>query len=311
MAADITAVNNGDWITASTWDLNRAPMDGDNVIIPAAKQVFFINVPYPQNNPPARPTLTLRIHGILDFSTPGNDKLYLDIGSFIQIYAGGKIQTTTTSTEIIAIYNGTTDNTVWNGNPNTVNGAAYATSATSGFVSGILPLTLQSFTIEKANEGKGKLKWISATESNTSYFSIEVFNATKWTTAGIVQAAGNSTVSQYYSYNVNLHTGVNQFRLKEVDIDGKYSYSRVVSLWNDSKETISIEYNQASGTLFIINRKDSQGQLQVFDLAGRLLKREDLASTDYTIRFKPDLPGVYIVNYKSDKCRFYRKIYVH
>ena len=310
-AADITAVQNGNWTTNSTWDLNRAPMDGDNVIIPVGKQVFFINVPYPQNNPPARPTLTIRIYGILDFSTPGNDKLYLDVGSFIQIYAGGKIQTTTTSTEIIAIYNGSTDNTVWTGNPNTVNGAAYATSTTAGFVNGILPLTLQSFTIEKINEGKGKLEWISSTESNTSYFSIEGFNGTKWTTAGIVQAAGNSTVSQYYSYNVNLLKGANQFRLKEVDIDGKYSYSRVVSLWNDSKGTTAIEYNQASGMLSIINRNDSQGQLQVFDMAGRLLKKEDLVSTDYAIRFKPDLPGVYIVNYKSDKGRLSRKIFVH
>ena len=63
--------------------------------------------------------------------------------------------------------------------------------------------------------------------------------------------------------------------------------------------------------LSIINRKDGQGQLQVFDMAGRLLKKEDLASTDYAIRFKPDLPGVYIVNYMSDKYRLSRKIFVH
>jgi hypothetical protein len=149
-AANITAVQNGDWTSASTWDLNRAPADGDRVIIPAGKTVMFINVPYPQSNPPARPTLDIRIYGSLDFSSPGNDKLYLDIGSRIQIYSGGTLMTTTSSIEIIAIYNGSTDNTVWTGTPNTINGPASATSTSSGFTNALLPVTLRSFGMVKA-----------------------------------------------------------------------------------------------------------------------------------------------------------------
>jgi len=38
----ITAVvNNGSWGTSGTWDLNRKPMNGDTIIIPAGITVGF------------------------------------------------------------------------------------------------------------------------------------------------------------------------------------------------------------------------------------------------------------------------------
>ena len=80
-AATITAVQNGNWTAANTWDAARVPQDNDEVVIPASLIVSFSGSPYPKNTPTVRPTLNIRIFGTLDFSAVGNDKLYLGAGS--------------------------------------------------------------------------------------------------------------------------------------------------------------------------------------------------------------------------------------
>src|SRR5688500_5120242 len=138
-AADISAVQNGNWLTPTTWDLGRAPQDNDVVTIPASRQVYFAGAPYPKNTPTTRPAMRINVYGVLDFSNAGNDKLYLDAGSVVQVFSAGSIRTSSSSGEIIAIYNGSNDNTVWTGSPSTINGPAYATATSSGFSNGILP----------------------------------------------------------------------------------------------------------------------------------------------------------------------------
>ena len=137
-AADITAIRNGSWTANSTWNLNRIPINNDVVIIPDGKTVMLAAAPYPKNNPAERPTLQIKIYGTLDFSDPGNDKLYLHQGSTIQIFAGGKIMTTSNNPEIVAIYNGTADNTVWSGDPSIINGPVAASSTSLGFAGSLL-----------------------------------------------------------------------------------------------------------------------------------------------------------------------------
>jgi hypothetical protein len=308
MAATITATANGAFTVAATWDLNRAPADGDVVVIPFGRTVSLNNTPYPQNNPPARPTFRIEIYGILDFSGPGNDKLYLDAGSVIQIYTNGKIQTSTSSTEIIAIYTGSSDNTVWTGTPNSVNGPAYANAATSGFSSGILPLKLLSFEIGKSGDGKATLTWATTMEINTSYFEVETLAQNQWSTVAKVTATGNSISTTTYSYVASLKEGVNDYRLKMVDIDGRFTYSPVVRLVNNGAiKSASLFYNPASRQIICNGSNISEGFVTVFDFNGRKVLSAKAAER---ISFSPRAAGVYIVLLKIGTTTLSRKIAV-
>jgi len=85
-ATVITAtVNNGDWATTSTWDLNRAPQSGDTVVIPTGYTVIL-------NSPLTYDPMYIKIYGTLTLDQSA--KLNLGTTSAIMVYAGGKINST-------------------------------------------------------------------------------------------------------------------------------------------------------------------------------------------------------------------------
>ena len=98
-----------------------------------------------------------------------------------------------------------------------------------------LPLKLGDFTAVKEQSGI-KLNWETLSEQNTSYFEIERSNdGTNFTAIGRLNARGNSTDKQYYSYIDNQPaTGTNFYRLKLADIDGAFTYSRIIAVKNDN-----------------------------------------------------------------------------
>lgn len=308
-AASITAVQNGNWLSATTWDLGRVPQDNDVVNIPASRQVYFNGSPYSKNTPATRPTMNIKVYGILDFSNAGNDKLYLNAGSVVQIFSGGSIKTSSASSEIIAIYDGSNDNTVWTGSPSTLNGPAYATATSSSFSNGILPVKLLSFEIIKSNEGHALLKWTTSSEFNSSAFEIETISssAVTWKTSGRVQAAGYSSGLIEYSFAVTLEPGLNQFRLKQIDKDGKFSYSSVAGIKCDANSNIHINYNPSTHQLSAKGLQKNAGSIAIYDISGQAVYKGKFASP---VMFVPRSNGIYVVSVVTGVLRYTEKISV-
>ena len=107
----------------------------------------------------------------------------------------------------------------------------------------VLPVTLSSFTVTKGAKS-AILNWQTAQESNNAYFAIERSkNGTDFAEIGKVNGKGNSTLAQQYAYeDFGISNGQNYYRLKQVNNDGKYTYSAVVSVeftGNTVCETVS------------------------------------------------------------------------
>ena len=306
-SGNIRAIQNGNWSTGTTWDLGRAPADNDVVTIPAGTQVNFTGSPYPKNTPSVRPTMFIKIYGTLDFSNAGNDKLYLGAGSIINIYSTGKIQTTAASSEIIAIYNGLIDNTVWIGTPSTVSGPATATANTLFFSNGVLPVKLKSFDVKKTSSGDALLSWVTAAEVNSMYFDIEVATGNSWNAMARVAAASNTSVDTRYSHTVTLLGGDNAFRLKIVDQDGKFAYSPIVRIEGDFTDDVDVIYDPASRQLVVKGARDEGYTLTLYDFNGRKVSGVVNARTLSTNGL---IAGVYVVHVASANNRFSRKIMI-
>ena len=93
----------------------------------------------------------------------------------------------------------------------------------------LLPVTLGAFTGKK--EGATTLlNWTTATETGNNYFSIErAPDGESFAPIGSVKGTGNSTVPLNYSFTDKQPiTGNNYYRLKQVDYNGKSSYSNIV-----------------------------------------------------------------------------------
>jgi hypothetical protein len=304
-AGTITAIKDGNWSAKGTWDLHREPGDNDVVVIPSSRTVALKNTPYSKTNISARPQLTINIYGTLDFSDKGIDKLYLADGSKIQIYEDGRISTSSGSDEIIAIRHGSSDNTIWDGNPITVNGAAYAISTSGGFINAVLPLKFISFNAEKTNQGSVSLNWTTAEERNTGYFDVEWYdgNSKDWSAVGQVRAAGNSDALRNYNYVFNQPAdGPNQFRLKQVDIDGRFTYSEIRTVIWQNNSGAGIRYDSRSRTVYFTDSKTEELKLQLFDMGG-VLRYKQKVNNVRSLTLPSVVPGVYLLRVNDPQGR--------
>ncbi|MBN8701032.1 MAG: T9SS type A sorting domain-containing protein [Chitinophagales bacterium] len=111
---------------------------------------------------------------------------------------------------------------------------------------GILPVTYTSFDAVVADKTV-LLKWITAREMNNSHFVVErSFDKADFSTAGIVLDgfSVNGTGKSYqFKDNIADLQGktVVYYRLKQVDVDGKFTYSNVLAVRLQSKTGVTMQ----------------------------------------------------------------------
>lgn len=143
----------------------------------------------------------------------------------------------------------------------------------------ILPLTLGDFSATVVNNTV-ELRWITFSEHNTSHFIIERSNTgSNFTAIGTVTAAGYSGSERRYSL-ADLHPfpGINFYRLKMMDIDGRYTHSKTIAVvMNAITKKILMFPNPANDVLHVqINSIHETALMQITDIAGRTLKQQQL-----------------------------------
>ncbi len=155
-------------------------------------------------------------------------------------------------------------------------------------ITGALPLTLVSFAAIRTNAQTVMLQWTTTSEINTKHFEVEwSSNGHQFITIAVVAAAGNST--QTLQYN-NLHTqpvsGNNFYRLKMVDVDGRFTYSPVVRIHADAAlSSIKIFPNPFANILqFTLQSEKNEAVVySLYNIEGKLmasLKAELLKGTN-------------------------------
>lgn len=215
--------SNGNWKNSSTWNLSRVPVDGDTVIIPAGKIIVIDNVENLSTD-----FLFIKVYGTLKFS---GGKLWLNVNSSVVLFIGGSVTGTGNSSETLRI-NGV--DKYWGHNDLTILGPAYADRTTSvspnGFSFGNVSLPVKfigfTLTLHKSNV---LVEWATAEEMNSSYYEVQRSeNGTDWNTIANIAAAGNTTLTHSYSYtDKNVTAKLVYYRIRQVDIDGRFAITTV------------------------------------------------------------------------------------
>ncbi|MCB0706581.1 MAG: T9SS type A sorting domain-containing protein [Saprospiraceae bacterium] len=145
------------------------------------------------------------------------------------------------------------------------------------------------------------LSWATANEYSNDYFEVEQsLDLVEWTSVDKIHASGNSFETQYYELvDKNPKSGMNYYRLKQVDFDGTKAYS----------ETISINYNpveNGEGVVFpnpvqdvVYIQVESPAILQIFDTAGRRVYYNQIAAGTHELGLDNWYPGLYWVQAKT------------
>lgn len=138
-----------------------------------------------------------------------------------------------------------------------------------------LPLNLLSFAAETSNNNTD-IGWSTAQEINVSHFEIEKSgDGIHFSVIGEVDATGNnSTNQQYYQFiDNNPQSGISYYRLKMVDKDGKYTYSKVVVIRNGFVTGTHIFPNPVKNNLTVefTSVKAQTADYYLYTIDGRLV----------------------------------------
>jgi hypothetical protein len=116
----------------------------------------------------------------------------------------------------------------------TASGAERVTANCSYFCgSTTLPVTGLELEGERLNETTVKLNWKTDSEIDNQGFYIEriIDPASPFISRGFVAGAGNSNATHYYQRNdFNDFDGISYYRIRQVDINGRFAYSNVVAV---------------------------------------------------------------------------------
>jgi hypothetical protein len=92
----------------------------------------------------------------------------------------------------------------------------------------ILPVELTSFSAA-INNNTVNLNWNTATEINNKGFEIQrKSSGYNFISVAFVKGNGTATTTNNYSWSEELQSGIYSYRLKQVDFNGKFEYSKVV-----------------------------------------------------------------------------------
>jgi hypothetical protein len=183
--------------------------------------------------------------------------------------------------------------------PITLNSSSANTASTDCT---ILPIELMSFDAN-ASEYGNELSWQTLSEINNDYFILETSkDARNFQAIGSVKGAGNSNeLLSYYFMDKNPIASITYYRLKQVDFDGKFSYSEVVSVRRIEDGEVVISPNPVKDVLNIEFKTNQAGSYNfiVVDLLGAVIEKNihlDKGTNNIKLDVFADLPqGFYML----------------
>ena len=163
-----------------------------------------------------------------------------------------------------------------------------------------LPVEIISFDASQ-KAGTVLVSWTTETEINNNYFAVErSSDGINYKQLGIIKSKspnGNSTNPLNYNFtDLEPKTGINYYRLKQVDTNGTVSYYNKTRSVTISKAEISLYPNPVMTTLHISGNYDKNATFIIYDAGGRQVLRSNNSSILVSTLAK----GVYFVRAVSN-----------
>lgn len=279
-AKTTTAIASGNWAGA-IWD-NGAPASADIINIPAG---IIVDV-YTNTVLKGAGTTTVNIAGTLRMFDLAALRLDGGDGDVVNVLSGGTISNGNAFGGLVTF-----------GNPifyfpiisislvgvvSSLEGYL-GTSPLAGpisMTSGVLPIELISFDAT-ATTNQVNFNWVTASEFNNSYFTLERFNsADRFDEISVVP--GKGTTNELSTYEAIDHVplaGKNYYRLKQTDFDGSFSYSDVIMVeFSGTLDRLSVYPNPVTSGKVTLDVKhadpDQPVLIQVLNSQGAEIYRE-------------------------------------
>ena len=179
-------------------------------------------------------------------------------------------------------------------------------SSPGGFKSlGTLPVNFTSFYVSQSGDD-AQLHWSTDREINNSHFDVErSYNGVDWEKIAIVIGGMNSNNTNTYAYaDKNISNPVVYYRLRQVDTDGRGTYSSIKILRIGQTASPLKIYGADKNVVVDMNQViKNPVNVSVIDCKGQVVRKKAFSNQQYKIVYSlGDIPtGVYIVNVSDSK----------
>ncbi len=143
----------------------------------------------------------------------------------------------------------------------------------------VLPVSLTHFS-GQASGCNTNLKWHAETEENFSHYEIQRSGDGRvFSTIETIKGTGGPSSGIWYTYTDNAASEFNYYRLKMVDLDDSFDYSKIINVDTDCNVDYKLELypNPTSSNLGVINVKfhaeSDETQIQIIDMQGRTIRQ--------------------------------------
>ncbi|TAH03204.1 MAG: T9SS C-terminal target domain-containing protein, partial [Sphingobacteriales bacterium] len=198
----------------------------------------------------------------------------------------------------------------------TSTGNASTSEFSQASVTSLLPVQFVSFKAELQSD-KVLVSWATAQEQNASHFDVErSTNGRDFTKIGQVKAAGNSNVLVNYSFTDNNPVlGVSYYRLRQVDIDNRFVYTKTVIIRNEARsKAFTVWPNPVLDNVNVTLQSDKNQNLnlRVVDYNGRVVRSQVVNATrgvnQITVNMSTLTKGMYVIQVVGDNLNLTEKV---
>ncbi len=179
-----------------------------------------------------------------------------------------------------------------------------------------LPLDLLSFKATAVDNHKTQLVWHTANERNVDIIEVErSVSGNSWEFIAMQKALGGYN-NVYTAWDLNPLNGNNLYRLKMIDQDGSYNYSKIEKAYfaNVGTAAIAVYPNPNSGSFTItavgvVDAKSSN--LYIYDVLGRLVYNASLTEGENTVELNNVANGVYKLLIQNGTRQYTQKVTIN
>lgn len=186
------------------------------------------------------------------------------------------------------------------------NSANYSAEFT---VNAPLPVRLLDFSGRKQTQGV-ELSWNTGSEENFKQFIVEhSSDGVNYVAAGTVLGKGNASFKAAYQFwHRQPVQGANYYRLRQVDRDGSFTYSKVVNVDWSGKLQLSVYPNPTKDLLYVSGLQKGD-QIQIIDFSGKVLQTLSSAGESMNVNVRALPSGTYILR-AGQKAQFSKSTFV-
>jgi hypothetical protein len=166
-----------------------------------------------------------------------------------------------------------------------------------------LPIKLVLFSAVKENNGV-KIAWQTLEETNNDYYAVErSIDGINYETILTVSGNRNSTsIINYIQYDNEPLAGISYYRLKQVDLDGTYTYSSIAVINFENTSDWNIYPNPSDDGSFTITSYFSEGDVisvTVTDVTGNRVRYYESDLYAQKMQISDLSSGLYIVTLQT------------